>query len=187
MVLITLWEIAQLVIVSAVLGYIFMSPNTAKPKTVYDMMYPKVFDWKDLWFAILVATPGVVFHELAHKFVAMAYGLNAEFHMWTFGLALGIILKLIHSPLLIIAPGYVSIPFFTDEIGYRLIAFAGPAVNLVLWITSMIILRTAKHLTRKQTIALGMLKYMNMILFFFNMLPFGPLDGAKVLFGPNGL
>tara|TARA_Y100000310_G_scaffold343906_1_gene453828 strand:+ start:4123 stop:4686 length:564 start_codon:yes stop_codon:yes gene_type:complete len=187
MALISLWEIAQLVIVSGVLGYIFMQPNAARPKTVYDMMYPKKFNWDDFKFAVIVASPGVVLHELAHKFVAMGYGLSAEFHMWTFGLALGVILKLVSSPLLIIAPGFVTIPFFTNEVGYRLIAFAGPLVNLVLWIGSMIILRTAKNLTRKQTIGLGMLKYINMILFFFNMLPFGPLDGAKVLFGPSGL
>ena len=186
MALISLWEIAQLFIVSGVLGYIFMQPGAARPKTVYDMMYPKRFSMDDFWFAVLVASPGVVFHELAHKFVAMGYGLQAEFHMWTFGLALGVILKLVSSPLLIIAPGYVSIPFFTDVVGYRLIAFAGPAVNLVLWLGSMYILKVKKNLTRKQTIALGMMKYINMILFFFNLLPIPPLDGSKVLFGPGG-
>ena len=42
-----------------------------------------------------------------------------------------------------------------------------------------------KILTRKQLILLHLTKKINIILFFFNMIPFGPFDGAKVLFGPS--
>jgi Zn-dependent protease len=186
MVLITLQEIAELILMTVVIGYIFMGRFTARPKTIYDMIKPKKFDFKDFGFAALVTAPAVVLHELAHKFVAMSYGYSATFHTWIPGLAIGVFLKLIGSPFILVAPGYVQIPAITNAITYRLIAFAGPAVNLILWIGATIILKKSKNLTRNQTVALGLTKTINMILFFFNMIPFGPFDGAKVFWGPPG-
>jgi Zn-dependent protease len=56
-------------------------------------------------------------------------------------------------------------------------------MNLLIWIVSIILLKKLKNLNRMQMAALQMTKMINMILFFFNMIPFGPFDGAKVLFG----
>jgi len=183
--LITPLEILYFIILVAVVGFIFMGLFVRRPKTVYDMMHPKKFDFRDFKFAALVAAPGIVLHELAHKFVAMGFGYSATFTIWPIGLIIGIILKLIGSPFILLAPGYVQIPMITDAVIYRLIAFAGPAVNLILWIVSIIVLKNVVNMSRKQVAFWSLTKTINMILFFFNMIPFGPLDGAKVLFGPQ--
>ncbi|MBT3395163.1 hypothetical protein HOA59_00150 [archaeon] len=184
MVLITLREIIELIIMTGVIGYILTGRFISRPKTVYDMMHPNKFNMEDFKFAVVVTAPAVVLHELAHKFVALSYGLNATFKMFPFGLGIGLVMKLLNSPFILIAPGYVEIPVIADAVAYRLIAFAGPAVNLILWITALIILKKMEGLNRTQLAALHMTKMLNMILFFFNMIPFGPFDGAKVLNGP---
>tara|TARA_Y100000310_G_scaffold214909_1_gene215892 strand:+ start:284 stop:850 length:567 start_codon:yes stop_codon:yes gene_type:complete len=185
MVLITIEEIVKLAIMSVVIGFIFTGFYSFRPRTVYDRMRKRKFDFRDLKFSILVTAPAVVLHELAHKFVAMYYGYTATFNIWGFGLGLGMFLKLIGSPLIIIAPGFVQISelAFANDFAYRLIAFSGPAVNLILWLSSMFMLKLNKRYTTKQTAALKLTKYLNGLLFFFNMLPFGPFDGKKVFFG----
>ena len=186
MAIISLWEIIQLVIMTLVVGYILTGSVRVRPRTVYDFMNPKRFDWQEYKYSIYVTAPAIVVHELAHKFVALAYGYDAVFQMFTFGLALGVVLKLIASPFIIIAPGFVSIMNVNNDLAYRLIALAGPFVNLVLWIGSLLILKYNKNLSRKWTAIFSMTKNLNMILFFFNMIPFGPFDGAKVIFGLPG-
>lgn len=184
MVLITFWEVVQLIIMTFAIGYILSGYIKIKPKTVYDFMHPKRFDWGELKYAIYVSAPAVVVHELAHKFVALGFGYGATFELFPLGLGLGILLKLIGSPFLIIAPGWVRLEGITNDLAYRVIAFAGPAVNLVLWLGAMFVLKNyANKLSRKWIAILSMTKTLNMILFLFNMIPFGPFDGAKVIFG----
>ncbi len=184
--LITPLEIIYLIIVTAVIGYIFTGYVSIRPKTVYNMMYPNRFDLRDFYFSALIAAPGIIIHELAHKITAMSFGYPAQFQIFTFGLVIAIFLKLINSPFLIIAPGYVNIPAIESSLQYRLIAFAGPAVNLLLWAIAYLVLKYANNLSRKQLAFLALTKRINMILFIFNMIPIGPLDGAKVFFGPSG-
>lgn len=184
--LITPLEIIYLIIVTAVIGFIFTGYVHIRPKTVYNIMHPNRIDLRDFYFATLVAAPGIILHELAHKLVAIFLGYPAEFQIFTFGLVLAIFLKLISSPLLIIAPGYVNIPVIENEFQYRIIAFVGPLVNLLLWLTAYLVLKYGKDLSRKQLAFFALTKRINMILFIFNMIPLGPLDGAKVFFGPAG-
>ncbi len=182
---ITLLEIIYLIIVTVVIGYIFTGFVSIRPKTVYNMMHPNRVDLRDFYFAALVAAPGIIMHELAHKLTAISFGYPAQFQIWAFGLVLAIFLKLISSPLMIIAPGYVNIPEISNSFQYRLIAFVGPAVNLLLWAIAYLVLKYAKNINRKQLAFLALTKRINMILFIFNMIPIGPLDGAKVFFGPG--
>jgi Zn-dependent protease len=188
MALITLTEILYFIILIAVIGFIFTGFFSHRPRTVYDLMRKKRrFDIRDFYFAILVTAPAIVLHELAHKFVAMSYGFGASFQLFPLGLAIGLVLKLIGSPLILIAPGYVTIgqEAFANATAYRIIAFAGPAMNFLLWLGATIALKISKlNLNRTQTAALKLTRTINMILFIFNMIPFGPLDGAKVLNGP---
>ena len=181
--LISLAEIGKLVIVSLVIGYIFSGLFATRVKTVYDYMHPKKFRFNDILLSIGIAAPAVVLHELSHKFVALAFGLNAEFFLSEIGLGIGVILKLVGSPLIIFAPGYVRIlGNVTPEIS-AITAFAGPAINLILWLGSNYIIKTKQNLTRKQTNLLGLTSMINKWLFIFNMIPIPPLDGSKVLFG----
>jgi len=177
--LFTLIELLHLLILTVVIGYIF----SGYIKDPSSRLFHKGFNWNDFKFALIVSAPGVVLHELGHKFVAMLLGLGAVFKVWFPGLGIAIFLKLIHSPLLIIAPGFVLISGESSPLQISITAFAGPLVNLILWGSASLILNKAKKLTRRQATILYLTKKINLFLFVFNMIPFPPLDGSKVLFG----
>ena len=183
---ITFKEIFYFAILTLAIGYIFTGIFVKRPRTVWDRMHPKNIKLEDFKFAAMVAAPAIILHELAHKYVAMGFGFEATFELFSFGLILGVFLKVIGSPFLIIAPGYVTIgsAAFTNALAYRLIAFAGPLTNLVLWGVSKTMLKKIKNMNITQRSALLMSQKLNVLLFFFNMIPFGPFDGAKVFFGP---
>lgn len=182
--IITIKEIIYIILLSAGLGYIFTGLFSYRIKTVYHMMHPKKFDLRDFYFAISVAAPAVILHEFGHKFMAMYFGFSASFDVFWLGLALGIFLKLISSPFLIIAPAYVTFPILgMTDLQYRLIAFAGPGVNLILYLVALFMVRDVKNMSRKQVAFWAFTKRLNLLLFLFNMIPFGPFDGAKVVFG----
>lgn len=174
--IITFSEIISFIILIFAIAYIFTSNYT-------NNLSFKRFDWNNFKIALIATSPAVFFHELFHKIFAMSLGYSATFHIFTPGLLIGVMLKLISSPFLFIAPGFVSIGNIDNDLAYRLIAFAGPLANLILFLAAIIILKTAKNLSQKQFIVLHLTKRINLILLIFNMIPFGPLDGAKVLFG----
>lgn len=163
------------------LGYIFS--GFIKPAISHMQFHLPRFNWKELKLAIIISAPAVILHELAHKFVAILFGYSAVFHTWLFGLGIGVFLRIINSPFIIFAPGYVLIQGAATPLVSAIISFAGPFTNLILWIASSLILNNAKHLTRNQAIILYLTKRINMILFIFNMIPIPPLDGYKVIFG----
>ncbi|MEK6934743.1 MAG: M50 family metallopeptidase [Nanoarchaeota archaeon] len=177
--LFTLIELVYLLILVLSIGYMF----TGYIKDPLSRSFRIGFSWQDFKFALLVAAPGILLHELAHKFVAIIYGLTANFYIFWAGLGIAIFLKLISSPFLLIAPGYVLISGNTEPLQSALISFAGPAVNLILWLGSALIINNARNLSRKQATFLFLTKRINMILFIFNMIPFPPLDGSKVFLG----
>jgi Zn-dependent protease len=182
MVLFTFREIFDLLVMTLALGYVFMH-SIPKPRTPYQMLTEwKGFDWESFKFAIYVTAPAIVLHEMMHKFVALFFGLKAVFHAWYFGLFLGIFLKIVHSPLILFAPGYVSISDATPLLS-AVTAFAGPAMNLILYLVAWLILERAPRLTQKQAIFFHLTKQINLFLFIFNMLPIPPLDGSKVFYG----
>lgn len=183
MVLFSLWEIFQLLIITLALGYILSGYIQSPTKDPFSL---KRFSWKDIWFAALIATPAVVFHEFGHKFMAMAFGLSATLHAFWGGLVLGVLLKLIGSPFLFLAPAYVSFSGAT-ALQSALIAFAGPAVNLLLWGISSLILKYKKNLSHQSMLALAISKKLNFFLFWFNLIPIPPLDGWNLLQGIMGM
>tara|TARA_Y100000310_G_scaffold345160_1_gene462260 strand:- start:3248 stop:3778 length:531 start_codon:yes stop_codon:yes gene_type:complete len=166
-------ELLSIVIVTVAIGYIFSGlikfPFIKKSK--YDI----------LKFSMLVSAPAVILHELAHKFIAIILGLKATFFASYTGLAIGVFLKLIHSPFIVLVPGFVSISP-TTPLNSSMVAFAGPFTNLLLWITATLLLKQ-KNISNKTILFLAYTKRINLILFIFNMIPFGPLDGAKVFSG----
>ncbi|MAG52902.1 MAG: hypothetical protein CMH62_02975 [Nanoarchaeota archaeon] len=176
--ILTFTEVINFIILILGIGYIFTSNFTQRSALSFSR-----FNLKDFKIALIATSPAVFFHELFHKLIAIAFGHNATFHIFTPGLLIGVVLKLINSPFLFIAPGFVSIPPIANDFQFRLIAFAGPFANLLLFLIATIILKKAKNLSEKQLIILHLTKRINIILLLFNMIPFGPLDGAKVLFG----
>ncbi|HLC22697.1 MAG TPA: M50 family metallopeptidase [Candidatus Nanoarchaeia archaeon] len=176
----TLGEIIQLIVLTVVLGYIFSS-FIQRPKPLYELR--PWFDWDDVKFAAMVAAPAVILHEFGHKFVALALGLEATFSIWPTGLFIGIVLKLLHSPILFLAPAYVSFSANATAMQSILISVAGPAVNLLLWGISAHVLKTKRRMTQNELVGWAISKKLNLFLFVFNMIPVPPLDGFKVLLG----
>lgn len=176
MAVLSITEVINLIIITVVLGYIF-SGFIHRPGD------QRSFTWRSLLFAAIVAAPAVIFHELGHKLVAIALGLTATFHIFWAGLALGVILRLFSAPFLILAPAYVSFSQSASALASTLIAVAGPGMNLVLWLTSMTVLRYKKELTTKETMGWMISKKLNFFLFWFNLLPIPPFDGWHVLTG----
>lgn len=148
--------------------------------------FGKMWSWENFSYAIIVTAPAIILHEFGHKFVAMAFGLKAVFNAAYSWLAVGLVLKLIGFPYIFFVPAYVSIIGNTAPLNFSLIAFAGPAVNLVLWLGALLIQKKMKMSARTAGIV-NLTKQINMFLFIFNMLPVPGFDGAKVFSGLLGL
>lgn len=179
MAIITITEIFRLLVMTLALGYIFS--GFLKQRTIGSYLHPESA-WDNIKFSILITAPGVIFHELGHKFVALLLGLKAELFASYFGLGIGVILKLINSPLLVFIPGYVQVPVSTPLQG-AITAFAGPLVNLILWILGFYMLKYKKRMKKREMMGWFLMKRINMILFLFNMIPLPPFDGFQVFYG----
>ena len=116
-------------------------------------------------------------HELAHRQVARRYGGFAEFRVWPMGLLGGLLMSFFGF--VIAAPGavYMSGIFGNDRIGKA--ALAGPATNIVLGAAFL----AAGYLTISSSLGnvFGFLSQINLYLGAFNLIPFAPLDGQKVM------
>ncbi len=178
--LINFMELIRLVIMTLAIGYILSGfIQMPRPRNYIPGLIKKGLDWGDIKFAMYATAPAVVLHELAHKFTALAMGVSAEFFASYFGLGVGIFLRFINSPFLVFVPGYVSISTInTFQSG--IIAFAGPFTNLLIFLFATLFLNYKKKMSRNTAILMHITKKINLFLFLFNMIPFGPFDGAKV-------
>jgi Zn-dependent protease len=125
-------------------------------------------------------------HEiLGHKLVAQRFGAWAEYRKWDFGLLLCLITSMFGF--IFAAPGAVYIgPVVEQKFAFRVvhlghkeygkIALAGPAVNIILGFVFLLLWKFLLPFDFIQTIAM-----FSLFLALFNLLPFGPLDGQKVM------
>ncbi|MFB6188546.1 MAG: metalloprotease [Halapricum sp.] len=128
-------------------------------------------------FVISMGTAGVGFllHELAHKVVAIHYGQAAEFRADYNMLFLAVMAGL--AGFLFAAPGAVYHRGFVTKREQGLIALAGPVTNV-----GLVVAFAALWPVSGLVGAIGALGVtINALLAGFNMIPFGPLDGKKVL------
>ena len=104
--------------------------------------------------------------------MAQSLGARSEFRMWSKGLMFALLMRAIGGPVFI-APGatYWS-KFFASRSDHGKVAIAGPITNILLALIF---------------VGLGFIHpvlflgaYVNLQLAFFNLLPFGPLDGADI-------
>jgi Zn-dependent protease len=131
--------------------------------------------------AVLIAVgTGFLFHEIAHKFASHRLGFRAEFRIWKTGLIIAIVAVLISfGQFLFLAPGAVYTYSYRQptEREDGLISLAGPLTNMLLAGILYIV-----SLYGDPWNYLGYFGFrVNLWLAAFNLVPFAPLDGAKVL------
>lgn len=173
-------EIADIIIMSLVLGFIFKDIFRRPVHGTYDPLtnYKKP-GFSNFKFALAVVAPAIVLHELGHKFAAMAFGVSATFFAAYGWLLVGIFLKIVGFGFIFFIPGFVAPLQALTSTQSAAIAFAGPFVNLALWLGSWLILNNWK-VNKKYYAVLYLTKQINMFLFILNMLPIPGIDGFRV-------
>ncbi|MBT3691295.1 peptidase M50 [Candidatus Woesearchaeota archaeon] len=119
---------------------------------------------------------GFLLHEIGHKYVAQKYNFWAEFRSSDRMLMFAILLALF-TPIIFAAPGAVMINgyYMTKEKNGKISA-AGPLVNLVLAILFIVLI-----LAGINNLLTGYGAFINSLIALFNLIPFGNLDGKKIL------
>lgn len=122
-------------------------------------------------------------HELAHRLVARRNNVKAYFKLDPIGSLLTLVSAIPMLPIKFIAPGAVVLATPTTMRVVGSTAFWGPATNIILstilYISSFIF-RPIFLSPQFSTILLILAKF-NAFIAFFNLLPFGPLDGLKII------
>ncbi len=147
---------------------------------------------------LIAVGPAFILHEIGHKIVAKRYGCWAEFRADPSGLKMGVGLAAVLG-IVFMAPGAVMVAGLVTRRQNGYIAIAGPLVNLGLFLIGIPIGGVLLGLTG--AVNAGDIPYIseaglnpsamiydivyfwimaNLILGTFNMIPFGPLDGAKI-------
>lgn len=135
----------------------------------------------------------IVFHEISHGLAAYYLGddtakragrfkLYTHFDLWgSFLIPFGLFLT--HAPFLIgyAKPVPVNPRKFKDPLlDMALVAIAGPLYNLIVGVICCVLLKT----TLIGSFAFKMLlsfTFINLALFFFNLIPIPPLDGSRII------
>lgn len=189
--MITLIEIFDIFVTIILIGFLFMdvfkAPINNNKEDIIDRYLKKKsrFEWKNFWFAVMVTAPAILLHELGHKLIAISFGYEATFHAFYSNdttLFLGIVaivMKILNFGFIFLVPGYVSVFGITNKLESGIIAFAGPFINLLLFLTALIILNSKKNKKRNMQFWI-LTKNINLFLFIFNLLPIPGFDGFSV-------
>lgn len=172
-------EIVDMVFMSIAAGIIFLDifkpPSSGDP--ILDFQQQSSFMNRFL-YSVLLTAPAILLHEFGHKFVAMYFGLSATFNAAYLWLGIGIVLRLINSPIIFFVPAYISVGAATAP-QLALVALAGPVVNLVIGAIAFVIYRFL-DLSEPARKIWQYTMWINLGLFVLNMLPVPGFDGSKV-------
>ncbi len=130
--------------------------------------------------AAVAALTGFLAHEMAHKYYAQRHGFWAEFRMSPFGLIFSLLTAF--AGFLFAAPGATVVQGMADLRAWGRTALSGPAANL-LFAGGFLGGTFAAAMLGSSSFwigALALLTFFNAWFAAFNLIPFGPLDGAKV-------
>jgi Zn-dependent protease len=140
-----------------------------------------------LGMSLVAVSLGFILHELGHRLIARRFGYFAEYSMSPKGLMVALGFSLFGF--IFAAPGAVMIypkaaawgTGSLDRQKVGLISVAGPTTNIglaVLFLVLDII---------QPTLLFTLGAQINIWLALFNLIPFGPLDGAKILKWSKGI
>jgi Zn-dependent protease len=134
-----------------------------------------------LGFGAVAALTGFLNHELAHKIAAQRRGYRAEFQMFPMGLLIALLTSFVGF--LFALPGATVVEEIYDVRDFGRTSLAGPLVNLVQGgafaaVGVLLFLPNPGGLLPQILYPLG---FFNGWFATFNLLPFDPLDGRKVL------
>jgi len=145
------------------------------------------FDLELLPLTLFLVAVTFLPHELlGHKYFAQRYGADAEYKSWSIGLFIGVISGLLGG-IVFAAPGAVHVsPFSRGKFAFRttilgrrefgIISLAGPVLNIIIgFICLGLIFFVTPHY------ALYLAARISFFLALFNLMPFPPLDGMKVI------
>lgn len=177
-------EISDLTISWLVISLAFSIIIRIRSNFVASLTFPE-----DFMIAFLISAIGVgagfIFHELAHRTVAIHFGAQAEYRAWSKGLllALGSALLVFFNVFgfIFAAPGAVYI--YGQHITRKengLISLAGPITNGAI---AIFFIGTTYLFNLPPLLALicSYSAFINVFLGLFNMIPFPPLDGSKII------
>ncbi|MFA5405864.1 MAG: hypothetical protein WC307_00705 [Candidatus Nanoarchaeia archaeon] len=161
-------ELGSLLVSTLVLGFIFSMNN-------FNYFLP----------ITIIAGTAFIIHELSHKLVAESFDCKAEYVLWPQGVLFSLIISLItRGNFIFAALGFVSIStYYQTRLGYKFvnlsleemgkISLAGPASNVLMGVICALLAPYYPILIYGVTL--------NFILALFNLVPFPPLDGSKII------
>lgn len=129
-----------------------------------------------LGISLIVTGSSFILHELAHKYTAIHFGARAKFLMWKNSLFFSIFLAFL-TGFVFVAPGAVYI--FGKRLTFKqdgIVSLAGPITNIIM---GFIFFLLAIFGITGAVISYGI--FINFWIALFNLIPFGPLDGKKIL------
>ena len=127
-----------------------------------------------LLYGLLIALLAYLPHELAHKLAAEHFGIPARYVIWPWGLLITLISAIPCMPIGIIVPGYVVIvaPGLSPR-EEELVSAAGPLTNIAVATLALMLIPVFPIAQR--------LAYFSALVAVLNLLPFGSLDGRKLI------
>ncbi|MEM0492347.1 MAG: hypothetical protein QXS02_00075 [Candidatus Thermoplasmatota archaeon] len=171
-------EIIHIIIALFVLTIAFSFP-LSKSRILYGSIDP-IRIMNSLPIAFLALLTAFFIHELSHKFMAQRYGLWSEFRMFPIGLLFSLLLAVL-TGVVFAMPGAVIFRGDTRLFETGRIAAAGSTSNIVIAAVSLILYFYVFFDDITIGTLIGFVCLVNGLLAMFNLMPFGSLDGRKVI------